>query len=67
MEIFLLSYHIFLICSSASAEGVVVSDEIDKALDAGSDGFLSKPLDRALLFSVLAENILHEHSNERFL
>ena len=41
--------------------------EIDKALNAGCDGFLSKPLDRALLFRVLAENILHKHPNERFL
>ena len=39
--------------------------EIDKALDAGCDGFLSKPIDRALLFSALAENILHKHPNER--
>ncbi len=40
-------------------------EEIDKALDAGCDGFLNKPLDRTLLFSALAENILHKYPNER--
>ncbi|MBV1921712.1 MAG: response regulator [Pseudomonadales bacterium] len=40
-------------------------EEIDKALGAGCDGFLSKPLDRALLFSVLIENILHRYPSER--
>ena len=40
-------------------------EEIDKALDVGCDGFLSKPLDRVLLFSALAENILHKHPNEK--
>jgi len=32
--------------------------EISKALDAGCDGFLTKPLDRKLLFNALAENLL---------
>ena len=37
--------------------------EIDKALDAGCDGFLSKPLDRKLLFSSLSENLTHQYPN----
>lgn len=40
------------------------SIEVGKALDAGCDGFLSKPLDMAVLFSSLSENLLHQHPNE---
>ncbi|MBV1921713.1 MAG: response regulator [Pseudomonadales bacterium] len=36
------------------------NEEISKALDAGCDGFLSKPLDRKLLFNALAENLLRK-------
>ena len=36
------------------------NEEISKALDAGCDGFLSKPLNRKLLFSALAENLLRK-------
>ena len=35
----------------------VDKDEIDKALDAGCDGVLSKPLNKQNLYQVLEENI----------
>jgi len=55
---YLRSKHYTLPIYALTAE--TSNEEISKALDAGCDGFLSKPLDRKLLFNALSENLLRK-------